>query len=226
MRPFVAVLAGSLLVSSSPLLAQTKGPAAAKKSPAPAATTQAAPAKVPEIGAAALKEEARLLSPISAADRAKIASAGKTLAKRLEQPTPAGKPAKSIEQHANDVVGSMGVTGDVTSVLFLVMMQAAKSAQEDLKSIMAGVKAINAARNCKTYGCVEAMKATAEYDKATLDSVRKRMKGKMESLAKMSEMEALRLQMAMDRMSKLMTTLSNVLKKISSTTGTVIQNLK
>jgi hypothetical protein len=42
----------------------------------------------------------------------------------------------------------------------------------------------------------------------------------------MGEMESLRLQMAMDRLSKLMSTLSNVLKKTSDTSSTIVQNLK
>src|SRR6266851_2190151 len=40
------------------------------------------------------------------------------------------------------------------------------------------------------------------------------------------ETESLRLQMAMDRLSKLMSTLSNILKKISDTTDSIAANLK
>jgi len=36
----------------------------------------------------------------------------------------------------------------------------------------------------------------------------------------------LRLQMALDRLSKLMSTLSNILKKINETAGSITQNLK
>lgn len=42
-------------------------------------------------------------------------------------------------------VGS-GSDADIEALVFLVLMQAAKSAQEDLKAIMNGVKAINAAK--------------------------------------------------------------------------------
>jgi putative addiction module CopG family antidote len=37
-------------------------------------------------------------------------------------------------------------SGDIEAMAFIVMMEAAKSAREDLKSIMAQVKAINAAK--------------------------------------------------------------------------------
>ena len=46
------------------------------------------------------------------------------------------------------VLGSLGGE-DIEAVAFLVLMQAAKSAQEDLKSIMDGVKAINAAKSAQ-----------------------------------------------------------------------------
>lgn len=42
----------------------------------------------------------------------------------------------------------------------------------------------------------------------------------------LSETESLRLQMAMDRMSKMMSTLSNLLKRIDDTERAIIQNLK
>ena len=45
-------------------------------------------------------------------------------------------------------------------------------------------------------------------------------------MSELSEMVSLRLQRAMDRMSKLMTTLSNMLKNISDTAEQITQNLK
>jgi hypothetical protein len=48
----------------------------------------------------------------------------------------------------------------------------------------------------------------------------------IDSLSEMSEMESLRLQMAMDRLSKLMSTLSNILKKTSDTASQITQNMK
>jgi len=39
-------------------------------------------------------------------------------------------------------------------------------------------------------------------------------------------MESLRLQMAMDRKSKMMATLSNLLKKMSDTSSSITQNIK
>ncbi|HEX8031447.1 MAG TPA: hypothetical protein VF491_23420 [Vicinamibacterales bacterium] len=44
--------------------------------------------------------------------------------------------------------------------------------------------------------------------------------------SELGEMESLRLQMAMDRMSKMTSMLSNVMKKISDTAQSITQNLK
>ena len=46
------------------------------------------------------------------------------------------------------------------------------------------------------------------------------------SLSEIGEMESLKLQMAMDRLSKMMSTLSNLMKKIADTAEGIIQNLK
>ena len=46
------------------------------------------------------------------------------------------------------------------------------------------------------------------------------------TMSEMGEMESLRLQMAMDRMSKMMSTLSNLLGKISDTASSITGNIK
>jgi len=51
-------------------------------------------------------------------------------------------------------------------------------------------------------------------------------KEKLSGVSEMSEMTSLRLQMLMDRRSKIMSTLSNILKKISTTQDMIVQNLK
>lgn len=48
----------------------------------------------------------------------------------------------------------------------------------------------------------------------------------LDSQGELGETESLRLQMAMDRMSKTMSTLSNVEKKIDDTDSSLVQNLK
>ena len=167
--------------------------------------------------------------------------------------------------------------GDIEALAFLVLMQAAKSAQEDLKAIMAHVKAINNAkaalrRIMENIGkdistndgqkkkhppldFSQGMGNEAAYHHAMMPRVDKNskcevefiitdlfaghiesidelkaisdyLKNDLDSMSELGEMESLRLQMVMDRLSKMMSTLSNILKKISDTTQAITQNLK
>jgi hypothetical protein len=52
------------------------------------------------------------------------------------------------------------------------------------------------------------------------------LKGKLDGMNEMSEMTSLRLQMTMDRRSKFIETLSNIMKKIGTTQETLAQNIK
>ncbi len=62
--------------------------------------------------------------------------------------------------------------------------------------------------------------------KKDMDAAKDSIKNKLDSMSEMGEMESLRLQMAMDRLSKMMSTLSNLLKKISDTASAITQNIK
>lgn len=135
-----------------------------------------------------------------------------------------------------------GADGDIMAIAFIVMMQAAQSAQEDLKAIMEQVKAINAAKT-KLCGLMDSKKKKRHprsgaldfesvfYLVATvyakdLDEQADELFGQLDGMSEMGEMQSLKLQMAMDRMSKMMSTLSNLLKKISDTSSQITQNLK
>jgi hypothetical protein len=59
-----------------------------------------------------------------------------------------------------------------------------------------------------------------------LKSMQDNLNGQLDSMNEMSEMTSMRLQMAMDRRSKFVEALSNVMKKIDSTQETIVQNLK
>lgn len=59
-----------------------------------------------------------------------------------------------------------------------------------------------------------------------LKAVQTQLKDKLDSMNEVSEMTSLRLQMIMDRRAKMISTLTNVMKKISQTQDNVVQNLK
>lgn len=166
---------------------------------------------------------------------------------------------------------------DIEALAFLVLMQATKSAREDLKMIMAEVKAITATkkklrdliskvnkdvahnagrRNGKRpldfrsgMGSEKAyhraqmpfadppskaglkLVATDLFDDQIVDisqltAIKEDLNDQLDSLSEMSELQMLRLQMVMDRQAKYMSTLSNLLKKVSSTQDSLVQNIK
>jgi hypothetical protein len=61
---------------------------------------------------------------------------------------------------------------------------------------------------------------------AQLRAIQAFLQGELDSMSGLSEMTSMRLQMALDRRSRMMTTLSNVLKKMSDTQDSIEQNMK
>jgi hypothetical protein len=209
---------------------------------ASAATAQTIPALPP--GSVAL--EAQLMTKVGPETRARI---------RSEAATQRQSFADSLSARAvQGVGGDMNLAqGDIEALSFLVMMQATRSAQEDLRAIMAGVKQINDAKaalrqnTVRTNSAVAGLRAPGQTNttqirpipntvrpviqpvpmpKPELDARIAAAGNNLDSLNELGEMESLRLQMAMDRMSKMMSTLSNLLKKISETSSGITQNLK
>lgn len=167
--------------------------------------------------------------------------------------------------------------GDTAALAFIVMMQAARDMNEDLKATMAEVKAATAAKqhlrelirkirrdvaanagrgsNHAAINLTTGLGSERAYHRVPMPSpdpdatagvrlvitdlhpgrikhveqlqaILDDLKGELDSLSELSELESLRLQMLMDRRSKFISTLSNLLKKISSTQDTLIQDLK
>jgi hypothetical protein len=73
---------------------------------------------------------------------------------------------------------------------------------------------------------VAVWRAFAGLSRDDIRDAKETVKSKLNSISEMGEMESLRLQMAMDRLSKLMSTLSNLLKKASQTAQGITQNIK
>ena len=218
------------------------------------AVAQTAPAFPP----GALETEARLL-----------ARAGPQARVWVKEEAARDRDAGTVSQDAASTAGTAyrnrggSNTVDIEAMTFLVMMEAAKSAQEDLRSIMDRVRAINAAKasmrqsvtaspdsagrragppavasgpaSRATSPAVSPMPASRAtptavgprpLPRAEFERRLDRAKNDPDAMSEMGEMESLRLQMAMDRSSKLMSTLSNMLKKMSDTSAGITRNIK
>jgi hypothetical protein len=70
------------------------------------------------------------------------------------------------------------------------------------------------------------MQAPSRPTFGDLKQIQDGLKSQLDSMNEMSELTSLRLQMAMDRRSKFMEAVSNIMKKMNSTSDTLVENLK
>ena len=126
---------------------------------------------------------------------------------------------------------------DIDGLVFTVLMEGARSSREDLRAVMDQLKAVTAQKEKVREALkqrpdrgLDLLSVTSLLSSAIirseLDLVIDQMKDDLDSMSEFGEMESLRLQMAMDRMSKMMSTLSNLLKKMSDTASQITQNMK
>ena len=123
--------------------------------------------------------------------------------------------------------------GDVEALAFLVMMEATKEANEDLKAVMAETKSANEKKAAQRQAAAHAANSKLVVANikvrpgvTAVKSADTTSAAKTDSLGEMSEEQQLRLQMAMDRRTKAMETLSNLLNKMSDTQSNIVSNLK
>ena len=143
----------------------------------------------------------------------------------------------SVQQSAKRAVVGDNENTDIEALAFIVLIEASKSAQEDLREIMDGVKAINEAK-AAVRASIGGEPPKSSVDVESILQVMLTVHGKeqdeeiatlqrsLDAGAELSELDSLRLQMAMDRNSKMMSALSNLLKKLADTNSAIVQNLK
>ena len=160
-----------------------------------------------------------------------------------------------LSRKAKAYAGIYSITGeaDIQALVFLVLMQATKSANEDIRAIMEKVKSDNEKKK-KLREAQETLSknqaiSLGQYDSINLalikpvikqqvavnqsnisrqdiKSLAEKVSRDLDSMNEMSEMNSLRLQIAMARISKMQSSLSKILKKIDSTQNQIVQNLK
>lgn len=145
-------------------------------------------------------------------------------------------------RQAAPTLGNMN-NKDIEALAFLVLMQAAKSAQEDLKAIMANVKSINTekakqreqAANLNKEKAATTVKPDQQNVPIKKDSplkisvspqLAKKLNIQTDQFGDLTQEQQLRMQMQMDRYSKMEQAISNIQKKISDTQNQIAQNLK
>jgi hypothetical protein len=125
-----------------------------------------------------------------------------------------------------DVRVALQPTTDVEALALQVMLEASRAADEDLRAVLDQMRAVSTARKRLRQKPRPAVASEIDLDTVLQLVATLYAKQLDDSLSELSEMDQLRLQMAMDRLSKMMSTLSNILKKMSDTASQITQNLK
>ena len=123
----------------------------------------------------------------------------------------------------NRFTGQPIKTGDVEAIKFLTQIQAIRYMDGDIREMNGKLKSIEEQKR----------ELRAKISRQEADSkVAKRkpmsddLKGKLDGMNEISEMTSLHLQMTMDRRSKFVETLSNIMKKVGTTMEAITQKLK
>jgi hypothetical protein len=107
---------------------------------------------------------------------------------------------------------------DIEALVALVMMDASKDTESDLKSMMADMKTSSQQKQTQR-NLLTAMHVQQQKKKDSINN-------KKDSMPEINESAQLRLQMYADRRSKFNEIISNIMKKISSTEDQIISNMK
>jgi hypothetical protein len=233
MRHLTSILIAAILTTATATV-MADGPAP------PAAGAPSTPS-----GFAAIeRQHAALFAPMRADTRSKVQGAARALifdmaGDQQRMQAHKGKPFVPMDLAAAtraqvakaQSFGIAAATGaDIEALITIVMMQAAQDADADLRAQMAAMRAANKAKEAFRQGQVAVAAALAaekaQLRKSDADEITERAKQGLDSLSELGETESLRLQMAMDRLSKLMDTLSNLLKKNSDAAQGIVKNMK
>jgi hypothetical protein len=173
---------------------------------------------VPDRATVLFTRHSARLSPVG---RNWVASESQRLSSGALDPSAvAGDAAQSCASALGTCTGA-----DIDALIMIVMMQAASDADQDLKDILAEVKAKNSEKS-QMRAALQQMRMSRVKSARELNADMQSMKYDLDSMSEMGETESMRLQMAMDRYSKLMEALSNIMKKMSETNDNIIKNLK
>lgn len=162
---------------------------------------------------------------------------------------------QQVATQAIQNMGALPPGGDISELCFVVLMNATNDQDKDLQTIMAQTQAqtaakqklrdqmntvnknvaANAASSAQSTptagpGALRPNASQAVHSGSSVTQMQTTQNtsagNQTDSMNEMSEMTSMRLQMAMDRRSKFVEALSNIMKKINDTQSTMTQNMK
>jgi hypothetical protein len=222
----IALAALAAPSSAQVVAASAKPTAEALTRPKPTAEALARPK--PAIEA----QRTRFLAKASPKLKAKLPSLIAPVVERAgAKPKPKEAPVDLVATAKTSLrAAGYGDGADIQALVFLVLMEAAKAAEDDLRATLEKIKAANEMKRClraKIRGGDCKGNVRTRFEPVLGKAVTREItEGSLDSLSEMGELQQLSLQESMARMQKLMETLSNLMKKISDTNASIIANMK
>ncbi|MFH1159252.1 MAG: hypothetical protein V1721_10310 [Pseudomonadota bacterium] len=115
---------------------------------------------------------------------------------------------------------------DVESAAGQAMMQSAQDSSQDLKATLGDMQKTNQQKSQMRGFAGKKGGRSNEAALRGIESEINDLQQKLDSLSDLSEEESIKIQGLQDRMSRMMSTLSNILKKYSDAQSGIIQNMK
>jgi hypothetical protein len=229
-RSFLLAAGIALGAAASAMAAPTPAPPAAR-----ASTVPAVPALTPTLA----KDQTRLRAALRSDVRPKVDAVARALLfdaatqQHQERVNHGKKESWAPLDAARSRIAGAGYFGvasptdaDIEAIAYIVLLQAARDQESDLKDMVSAMKAINKAKEALRQGKEGLAKAIASEKPTNADAERIRLAAEKDALAELGDEETLRLQTAMDRMSRFMQALSNLEKKAAETSAAIVQNMK
>jgi hypothetical protein len=223
---FVLSIALAAPSSAQVVAAPAKPTAEALARPKPTAEALARPKPAIET------QRTRFLAQASPKLKAKLPSLIAPVVERAgAKPKPKEAPVDLVATAKTSLrAAGYGDGDDIQALVFLVLMEAAKAARDDLRATLEKIKAANEMKRClraKVRGGDCKGNVRMKFEPVLGKAVTKEItEGSLDSLSEMGELAAVDLEAAMRRMSELEVTLSKLMKKISDTNAGIIANMK
>jgi predicted transcriptional regulator len=116
---------------------------------------------------------------------------------------------------------------ETDALALITLMEAEKDARTELIEIQTRQEAVKQAKDCRSeLSCLERLGGKGGTSKEIAQKAIDDIKNQRDSLRELGDIDSQRTKKAMERSEKLLSALSNVLKKIAATSETITQNLK
>lgn len=176
-----------------------------------------------------VQRQEAIVARLSPAARKQLEAAGRAFLDRIERgsaaPAPRAKGAAPVaaktpvdiaRELARGISEPPGL--DIEAMTLLVMADAARQAESDLRAILEETKQSQRSK--------EELRRFAEYRRMKRAGAQVKVPIGLEAMDALSDTDTLRMQRFLERLSRMMETISNLLKKIADTQSSVVQNIK